>query len=38
MSHSNPRGETTGNSKRSAGDSMYDIALADKIVMRTKPR
>ncbi|CAM9141998.1 unnamed protein product [Scytosiphon promiscuus] len=37
LSHSNPRGEKTSNSKRSAGDGMYDIALADKIVMRTTP-
>lgn len=38
LSYNNPRPKDVGSSKHSAGDGMYDIALADKVVMRTAPR
>eukprot|EP00752_Nemacystus_decipiens_P008814 g7866.t1 len=34
MSHNDPRPTDAHSSKRSAGDGVYDIALADKLVMR----
>ncbi|CAN0321222.1 unnamed protein product [Ectocarpus fasciculatus] len=37
LSYNNPRPKDVGSSKNSAGDGMYDIALADKVVMRTAP-
>ncbi|CAB1111577.1 unnamed protein product [Ectocarpus sp. CCAP 1310/34] len=37
LSYNNPRPKDVGSSKHSAGDGIYDIALADKVVMRTAP-
>ncbi|CAM9113630.1 unnamed protein product [Ectocarpus sp. 6 AP-2014] len=37
LSYNNPRPKDVGSSKHSAGDGMYDIALADEVVMRTAP-
>lgn len=38
LSHNEPRPKDVDSSKRSAGDGMYDIALADKLVMRSASR
>lgn len=35
LSHNDPRHTDVDSSKHSAGDGMYDIALADKLVMHS---